>query len=225
MDRLGRRPQTPVPGEGSTTSTPVPPGSGSSFAALRPSRQTLCPRPLRSSGTRHLAFISPSCILLMPDGEGQESLSASVLRCERNLPVSRKEDRPCSKPNRAVKPVTVAAETVLSDEIKLEGRLHSTSNIRFNGEMTGDISTEGDLAIGEHGRVKSNVIGRNVFVNGAIEGNVQTAGRLETLATGKVFGDITIGSLIIDEGGILRGMVHDDKSRASASRTEFKAAA
>ncbi len=57
-----------------------------------------------------------------------------------------------STPSR--KPVIVAAETVLSDEIKLEGRLQSTSNIRFNGEMTGDISTEGDLAIGEHGRVR-----------------------------------------------------------------------
>ncbi len=128
-----------------------------------------------------------------------------------------------STPSR--KSVTVAAETVLSDEIKLEGRLQSTSSIRFNGEMTGDISTEGDLAIGEHGRVKGNVIGRNVSVNGLIEGNVQTAGRLEILATGKVYGDITIGSLIIDEGGILRGMVHDGKSPAIASHAEFKAVA
>jgi cytoskeletal protein CcmA (bactofilin family) len=128
-----------------------------------------------------------------------------------------------STPSR--KPVTVAAETVLSDEIKLEGRLQSSSSIRFNGEMTGDISTEGDLAVGEHGRVKGNVIGRNVSVHGLIEGNVQTAGRLEILATGKVYGDITIGSLIIDEGGILRGMVHDGNSPTIASHAEFKAAA
>ncbi len=91
--------------------------------------------------------------------------------------------------------------------------------------MTGDISTEGDLAVREHGRVKGNVIGRNVSVNGVIQGNVQTAGRLEILATGKVYGDITVGSLIIDEGGILRGMVHGDKSPAIASQTAFKAAA
>jgi cytoskeletal protein CcmA (bactofilin family) len=116
-------------------------------------------------------------------------------------------------------PVPVSAETVLSNEIKLEGRLHSSTNIRFDGEMTGDVSTDGDLAVGEHGRIKGNVTGRNVVVGGSIQGNVQTSGRLEILATGKVYGDIAVGSLIIDEGGILRGKsaVHADDQTAPAS--------
>jgi len=111
----------------------------------------------------------------------------------------------------------IVAETVLSNQIKLEGRLQSTSNIRFDGEMNGDLTTEGDLSVGEPGRVKGNVTGRNVVVGGSIQGNVNTTGRLEILATGKVFGDIVVGSLIIDEGGILRGKsaVHSDESAAS----------
>ena len=111
----------------------------------------------------------------------------------------------------------IVAETVLSNQIKLEGRLQSTSNIRFDGEMNGDLTTEGDLSVGEGGRVKANVGGRNVVVGGSIQGNVNTTGRLEILATGKVFGDIVVGSLIIDEGGILRGKsaVHSEESAAS----------
>jgi cytoskeletal protein CcmA (bactofilin family) len=111
----------------------------------------------------------------------------------------------------------IVAETVLSNQIKLEGRLQSTSNIRFDGEMNGELITEGDLSVGEGGRVKGNVSGRNVVVGGSIQGNVNTTGRLEILATGKVFGDIVVGSLIIDEGGILRGKsaVHADESAAS----------
>src|SRR5207302_917146 len=103
-------------------------------------------------------------------------------------------------------------------QIKLEGRLQSTSNIRFDGEMNGDLTTEGDLSVGEHGRVKGNVTGRNVVVGGTIQGNVNTTGRLEILATGKVFGDIVVGSLIIDEGGILRGKsaVHAQESARPA---------
>lgn len=116
----------------------------------------------------------------------------------------------------------IAAETVLSNHIKVEGRVHSTSNIRFDGEMTGDLSTDGDLIVGEHGVVKGNVSGRNVVIGGTIHGNTQTSGRLEILATGRVFGDISVGSLIIDEGGILRGKsaVHADESAplAQASR-------
>ena len=120
------------------------------------------------------------------------------------------------EPRPSRKPVPVTAETVLSNEIKLEGRLHSSTNIRFDGEMTGDVSTDGDLAVGEHGRIKGNVTGRNVVVGGSIQGNVQTTGRLEILATGKVYGDIAVGSLIIDEGGILRGRsaVHADDQSA-----------
>ncbi len=109
-------------------------------------------------------------------------------------------ERPARKPAEAI-----AAETVLSNQIRLEGRLHSTSNIRFDGEMTGDLSTDGDLLVADHGVVRGNVTGRNVVVGGSIHGNVQTSGRLEILSTGRVFGDISVGSLIIDEGGILKG--------------------
>src|SRR5438067_12815317 len=56
--------------------------------------------------------------------------------------------------------------------------------------MNGDLSTEGDLSVGEHGRVKGNVSGRNVVVGGMIQGNVNTTGRLEILATGKVIPDV-----------------------------------
>src|SRR5438067_13442892 len=97
--------------------------------------------------------------------------------------------------------------------------------------MNGDLTTEGDLSVGEHGRVKGNVSGRNVVVGGSIQGNVSTSGRLEILATGKVFGDIVVGSLIIDEGGILRGKsaVHGVASNASVVsggvRTEVVAVA
>jgi cytoskeletal protein CcmA (bactofilin family) len=104
---------------------------------------------------------------------------------------------------KTVTPITT--ETVLSNQIKLEGRLTSKSNIKFDGDMLGDLTTEGDVVVGDMGKVKGNVIGRNVVVSGTIEGDINTSGRLEILATGKVFGNIAVGSLIIDEGGILRG--------------------
>src|SRR5256886_15903073 len=97
--------------------------------------------------------------------------------------------------------------------------------------MNGDLTTEGDLSVGEGGRVKGNVSGRNVVVGGTIPGNVNTTGRLEILATGKVFGDIRVGSLIIERGGILPGKSagHAEESAASprsvGGRTEAGAAA
>jgi cytoskeletal protein CcmA (bactofilin family) len=121
----------------------------------------------------------------------------------------------------------IVAETVLSNQIKLEGKLQSTSNIKFDGEILGDLGTDGDLSVGQNGKVKGNVSGRNVVVGGTINGNVSTSGRLEILATGKVFGDIVVGSLIIDEGGILRGKsaVHGEESHASVVSVGVRTAA
>src|SRR5438105_7451035 len=97
--------------------------------------------------------------------------------------------------------------------------------------MLGEVCSDGGLSVGGHGRVRGSVTGRNVVVGGSIQGNVSTSGRLEILATGKVFGDIVVGSLIIDEGGILRGKsaVHGEEANASVVsvgvRTEIAAAA
>ncbi len=112
---------------------------------------------------------------------------------------------------------TPIAESVLTTEIRLEGQLHSTSSIRFDGEMTGDLSTEGDLVIHEHGKVRGSVTGRNVLVAGTIHGNV-TADRLEILSTGRVFGDIVVIFLIIQEGGVFSGRssVHAEDADATA---------
>ncbi len=106
----------------------------------------------------------------------------------------------------------IAAENVLTADVTLEGQLHSNSNICFDGEVTGDLSTEADLFIDQHGKVKGNVTGRNVVVAGAIQGDI-TADRLEILSTGRVLGDIMVGALVIDEGGIFRGRssVHADE--------------
>ncbi len=128
-----------------------------------------------------------------------------------------------TQPDRKSAPI--AAETVLSTQIKLEGQLRSTTNIRFDGEMTGDLSTEGDISIDQHGKVKGNVTGRNVVVAGTIEGNVTTSGRLEILSTGRVLGDIVVGSLIIDEGGVFRGMSAVHAEEASATTAELPVAA
>jgi cytoskeletal protein CcmA (bactofilin family) len=57
------------------------------------------------------------------------------------------------EPRTSRKPTpSIGAETVLSNEIRLEGRLHSTTSIRFDGEMLGDVTTEGDLVVGQGGR-------------------------------------------------------------------------
>ncbi len=41
--------------------------------------------------------------------------------------------------------------------------------------------------------------------SGAVRGHITAAGRLEILCTGKVWGDVEVGSFLLDEDGYFRG--------------------
>src|SRR5438105_316708 len=148
--------------------------SGSSRASLSGAARTRG-RPARRP--RHPCFGAPPS---PPPSPRPRALP----RDEQDTALQRRSRSPVPKPRRqsvfqersARKTVTpTTTETVLSNQIKLEGRLTSKSNIKFDGDMLGDLTTEGDVVVGDTGKVKGNVTGRNVVVSGAIEGDITTS--------------------------------------------------
>lgn len=96
-------------------------------------------------------------------------------------------------------------ENVLGASASFNGHLKADGGIRIDGTFEGTIETASNIIVGEGARVLADITARNVSVAGSIKGNVQATGRLEILATGRVFGDINVTSLLIDEGGVFRG--------------------
>jgi cytoskeletal protein CcmA (bactofilin family) len=105
-------------------------------------------------------------------------------------------------------------DTLIGEGSQFEGRIKSEAGIRVEGHITGDVECSGDVTIGEHGVVKSNIIARNIIIAGSVHGNIMTRGTLKITATGKLYGNTTAASLMIEEGGIFQG----------ASKMEAKAA-
>jgi len=64
----------------------------------------------------------------------------------------------------------------------------------------------GNVIIGEAAKVVADITGRNISVAGAVRGNIKASGRLEILSTGQVWGDISVESFLIDEGGFFNGL-------------------
>ena len=75
----------------------------------------------------------------------------------------------------------------------------------------GEIDTTGNLVIGEGAKVIADIKANNVSISGAVKGNVD-ANRVEILETGRVWGDMMINSLLLNEGAYLRGQttMHGD---------------
>jgi len=96
-------------------------------------------------------------------------------------------------------------ETVIGPTAHFKGSISSDSGLRIDGIFEGDLHIAGNLIIGESGKVIADVSAQNVSVSGAVKGTIEASGRLEILSTGRVWGDITVASFLIDEGGFFRG--------------------
>lgn len=96
-------------------------------------------------------------------------------------------------------------DTLIGVETSFQGTINATGTVRIDGKFVGEINCTGDLVIGESGSVKANVKVRNLLLSGDLEGNAAVQGKIEITQSGKLFGDIITGNLIIDEGAVFRG--------------------
>jgi cytoskeletal protein CcmA (bactofilin family) len=103
----------------------------------------------------------------------------------------------------AINPNTT--DTLIGEGTAFEGRIKSEASIRIEGSITGDIECMGDVIIGEHGSVKSNIAARDIVLAGTVQGNIVTKGKLTITSTGSLLGNINAASFIIEEGGLFQG--------------------
>jgi cytoskeletal protein CcmA (bactofilin family) len=95
-------------------------------------------------------------------------------------------------------------ETVIGPNAHFRGDIVSEGGVRIDGVFEGTIETTGNLVIGESAKIIAEIRANNISISGAVKGNV-TGNRVEILETGRVWGDLTINSLLLNEGAFLRG--------------------
>lgn len=103
-------------------------------------------------------------------------------------------------------PVTDKIETVIGPNTNLRGDIRSDGGVRVDGIFEGSLQTAGNLIVSEGAKIIADISAHNVSVAGAIKGNI-SANRVEILSTGRVWGDITVTSFLLDEGGFVRGEI------------------
>ena len=97
-------------------------------------------------------------------------------------------------------------ETYIGPNTNFKGTLICDGSIRIDGVCEeGLIKTVGNIVVGPEAKVAAHLVAENVSVSGAVTGNITVTGRLEILSTGKVWGDVDVGSFLLDEEGYFRG--------------------
>ncbi len=95
--------------------------------------------------------------------------------------------------------------TIVGHGAKLEGTVVSAGSLRIDGQVTGQINADGDVMLSPQSQVEADIRAQNVAVAGRFKGNILVKGRAEIAKGGRVEGNITSKTLVIEEGATFQG--------------------
>ena len=96
-------------------------------------------------------------------------------------------------------------ETVIGTGTSIDGNIHTKGSLRIEGKIDGLVESEGEVFIGEEGKITADINARNVVIAGSVQGNINAKNKLKILASGKLEGDLKAKNLIIKEGAVFTG--------------------
>ncbi|MCR5342118.1 MAG: polymer-forming cytoskeletal protein [Butyrivibrio sp.] len=125
--------------------------------------------------------------------------------------------------------VDVAAEPITSFIAAgaiLDGPFSAKESTRVDGTINGNVSVNGSLIIGQEGKINGAVSATNLFLAGEINGNVTAStGKVEISDTGKLIGDLSAKTLVIDENAVFQGQCQMTAEKTSAETAKERASA
>lgn len=102
----------------------------------------------------------------------------------------------------------ITAEGVLNrivEDSRITGEFKSTSDIRIDGNLNGNLITTGKLVLGVSGRIEGDVTCENAEIEGVVSGKVTVRQLLSLKASSQVEGDIYTDKISIEPGAVFTG--------------------
>jgi cytoskeletal protein CcmA (bactofilin family) len=100
--------------------------------------------------------------------------------------------------------------TVIKGDIELQG------DFRIDGNLFGNISSQGRIVIGSTGIVEGDISCTNADISGQVKGNIHTAELTTLKASAVVTGELTTARLAIEVGAVFNGKCIMQKTHAKS---------
>lgn len=114
-------------------------------------------------------------------------------------------------------------ESVIAAGLTIEGKIEGAGHVRIAGNFQGDVNVQGDLTIENGAKLTGAVRASAVVIGGELEGNIDSASRVELLDSGVLNGNLKAGSLTVAAGSRMRGQVEFGWEEKTPGRTDIKA--
>lgn len=98
--------------------------------------------------------------------------------------------------------------TLVSAGTTLKGDISSTSDLRIDGTIIGNVSSSSKIVIGASGSVEGDVTGSQADIVGKVSGNIKTKELLQLRGDCIVNGNVYAGKLQVEPTAIFNGQCH-----------------
>jgi cytoskeletal protein CcmA (bactofilin family) len=98
-----------------------------------------------------------------------------------------------------------SSSNIIGKGTVITGHVETTSNIRIEGKVVGDIKTKAKVVLGESCQIEGDVIAQNAEIAGTISGIVEVVDLLVLKSSAHVKGDIIAGKLSVEPGAVFNG--------------------
>lgn len=116
--------------------------------------------------------------------------------------------------------------TIVGTGARLEGNVVSAGNLRIDGQVKGQINADGDVTLSPQSQVEADIRAQNVSVAGKFKGNLIVKAKAHLARGGRIDGNITSKTLVVEEGGIFHGQsIMDAGGQPAAASAQGQAAA
>lgn len=115
--------------------------------------------------------------------------------------------------------------TIVGAGARLEGTVVSAGNLRIDGQIKGQINADGDVTLSPQSQVEADIRAQNVSVAGRFKGNIIVKGKAHLARGGRIDGNITSKTLVVEEGGTFHGQSIMDGSGGGGATVRVDEAA
>ena len=105
-----------------------------------------------------------------------------------------------------------------------EGDAPRSGHVRIAGRFKGAVNVQGNLTIEVGAKLTGGVRASKVIIAGELEGNIESALRVELLESGVLIGDVKAGTMTVAAGSRMRGQMdfgwEDKPGKGAGNKTE-----
>ena len=104
---------------------------------------------------------------------------------------------------------------IIGPSITIKGDVTGEEDLVIQGRVEGKVDlAQHNVTVGANGRIKANIIGRSVTVEGEVEGDLHAEEQIAIRKSGKVHGNVSAPRVTIEDGAIFKGSIDMERKVA-----------